>query len=409
VALTGRGPGHVAIVGGGPAGAQCARTLAERGLRVTLFEPRRAFEKACGGGLPARAVARYPFLADPRLPARLVRTCLVVAPSGREAIFALGDPLWVVSRADLHTFLIDRATAAGAARIAERVVAVDRTGPAWWLRTIADDRSQEPRGPFDFLVAADGAAGFCRRRLTGRVPRDGHLAQGIGYYLPGSVEDRIVLRFFEGLQGYLWVFPRLDHASAGICAPLGSRPVADLRALMDADLEARYGPTILSASRPYAALIPGAALSRAGDTVQGEGWALAGDAGDFVDPLTREGIYHAMRSGELLAGALAAGRPRDYAAAWARDGERELAWAAGHSGAFFSSPFIERLVRLCGASPSVARVMSDLIAGRQSYRSLKTRLILGAPRIGWEILARSNGRSPRGTRPRGPVSRARGS
>jgi flavin-dependent dehydrogenase len=407
--MSGHGAGHVAIVGGGPAGAQCARALAERGVRVTLFEPRHGHEKPCGGGLPARAFDRYPFLADPRLPARRIGSCLVIAPSGREAVFELADPIRVVSRADLHRFMIDRAVAAGATRIAGRVLTIDRTGGVWWLGAAAEGHAPERRGPFDFLVAADGAAGSCRRRLAGAPARGGSLAQGIGFHLPGPVEDRIVLRFHERLHGYLWVFPRLDHASAGICATLGSRSAAGLRALLETDLRARYGAAALAAARPYAALIPGAPAAPDGTATQGEGWALAGDAGDCVDPLTREGIYHAMRSGDLLAAALAAGRPREYAAAWAREAAPDLAWAAGHSAGFFSTPFIERLVRLCGASATVARVMSDLIAGRQPYRRLKARLVLNAPRIGWELLAGATARRRRNAPPADRVSRDRDS
>jgi flavin-dependent dehydrogenase len=33
-------------------------------------------------------------------------------------------------------------------------------------------------------------------------------------------------------------------------------------------------------------------------------WALVGDAAGFVDPLTGEGIYYAIKSADLLAGAL---------------------------------------------------------------------------------------------------------
>jgi flavin-dependent dehydrogenase len=105
-----------------------------------------------------------------------------------------------------------------------------------------------------------------------------------------------------------------------------------------------------------------------------------------VDPLTREGIYYALRSGDLLAEAIAAGDPRSYAAAWEREAGRELAWAASHGGAFFRARFIERLVALCSASGAIARVLSDLIAGRQPYRTLRARLILNAPRVGWDIL-----------------------
>jgi 2-polyprenyl-6-methoxyphenol hydroxylase-like FAD-dependent oxidoreductase len=39
----------------------------------------------------------------------------------------------------------------------------------------------------------------------------------------------------------------------------------------------------------------------------GPGWALAGDAGLVMDPITGQGIGHAFRDAELLAGALEAG------------------------------------------------------------------------------------------------------
>src|SRR2546423_12918447 len=47
-------------------------------------------------------------------------------------------------------------------------------------------------------------------------------------------------------------------------------------------------------------------------TVVGKNWALVGDAAAFVDPLTGEGLFYAMRSGELLGKAIAEGNPQMY-------------------------------------------------------------------------------------------------
>lgn len=397
---------RVAVIGGGPGGARCAQRLAEAGCAVSLFEPRSHFEKACGGGIPARGIERYPYLLDPRLPGKEIRACLLVAPSGREARFPLRDPLYVFSRADLHGYMLDRAVTAGARWVRARVLSFRREAGGWLVRTVVPcssatpeaDRPEEVHAPFDFLVAADGAAGSARRKLSPGTSR-GNMAQGLGWYLPGISEEFITLKFYAGLEGYLWVFPRPDHASAGICAPLGALPAADLKGLMDRFLEARYPDGILERSEPYAALIPGASAHGPDAPSSGDGWAVVGDAGRFVDPLTREGIYYAMESGDLLADALISGRPERYSESWSRRFAPELSRAAGVAGRFFDARFLERLVFLGGRSPAIARVLSDLIAGRQPYRSLRRRLVLTAPVVGMNLVARAF--APRGPRPAG--------
>jgi len=77
----------------------------------------------------------FPFLHDARLPARTLRTCRLIAPSGAAATIPLREPLYVFRRADLHQFLLERAAQAGARLAAERVVAFGparaRPGPPW--------------------------------------------------------------------------------------------------------------------------------------------------------------------------------------------------------------------------------------------------------------------------------------
>ncbi len=375
----------VAIIGGGPAGAHAAHRLRGAGFEVTLFEPKTRFEKACGGGIPARGIQAYPFLDDPRLPARKIQRCRILSPSGAESLVRLDDPLLIFSRADLHAFLLRRAVEAGALLHVARVTGFDRGAGGWSLSVATTEGKPASQGPFDFLVAADGASGCARRRLVPDLKHDG-LAQGIGYFVPGLFEPEITLKFFRGLEGYLWIFPRPDHASAGICGRLGATSADSLRAMMDGFLRARYGGEVLRGCGRYSALIPGAPREPGRLILSGAGWAAIGDAGRCVDPLTREGIYFALRSADCLADALQRGRPEEYATNLARDPGRELAWAARHSAGFHDPRFIDRLVALCGRSPRAAAILADMINGRQPYRSLKRRLLMAAPAIGWQVL-----------------------
>src|SRR3989475_2395988 len=185
----------VAVIGGGPGGAQCARRLAEAGLRVTVFEPRAHFEKACGGGIPIRGMHHFPFLIDARLPGKEIRECLVVSPSGREARFPLMDPLYVFSRADLHSLMLARATSAGAVWARARVVSFHRAGSesgggpgavAWGVRASPPGGGDTSAfGPFDFLIGAGGAAGGAPGpAFPGRNPKN--QIQGNRQHLPGG-------------------------------------------------------------------------------------------------------------------------------------------------------------------------------------------------------------------------------
>ena len=386
---------RVAVIGGGPSGAHCAYRMADVGLDVTLFEHRTRFEKPCGGGLPARGLEAFPYLVDPRLPMKSVHRCSVVAPSGREVEISLHDPIYIFSRADLHRFMLDRAIERSVTLDRARVLSLSRipsgslrgdgVGCTQWLLRVTGESATREAGPFDFLVAADGATGTARRQLVGALSA-AELTQGIGYYIPGLSEERVVLKFFQQVEGYLWVFPRPGHSSAGICAPLGARPAAELWRLMDRFIAGRFGERTLSRSERYAALIPAPPRSpsdtRCAPSIMGNGWALIGDSAGSVDPLTQEGIYYGMLTGEILADCVARGRPGRYPEICFERFGRELGLARRMSRRFFDPSFTERLVMLSGLSPRIARILSDLVAGRQSYRTLKRRLVLNAPLVG---------------------------
>jgi flavin-dependent dehydrogenase len=106
---------------------------------------------------------------------------------------------------------------------------------------------------------------------------------------------------------------------------------------------------------------------------------LLGDAAGLVDPLTREGIYFALLSGQWAAEALAtvpaARASARYADRVMNEIHPELARAARLSRMFFAPAFSDQLVRALDESEEIRGVFVDLVGGVQPYRGLRRRLL----------------------------------
>ncbi len=106
---------------------------------------------------------------------------------------------------------------------------------------------------------------------------------------------------------------------------------------------------------------------------------LLGDAAGLVDPLTREGIFYALASGQWAADALIATSSARAASGYAdrvlSDMQPELARAARLSRLFFTPAFSSLLVRALDESQSIRDVFVDLVGGVQPYLGLRRRLL----------------------------------
>src|SRR5262249_6174725 len=93
--------------------------------------------------------------------------------------------------------------------------------------------------------------------------------------------------------------------------------------------------------------------------------------------ITREGIYFALASAGWAARALTASRDagREFAALVRDEAVAELSRAARMKDAFFRPAFAALLMRALRQRPAARSVIADLVAGTQSYRSLKARLL----------------------------------
>ncbi|HEY7472134.1 MAG TPA: NAD(P)/FAD-dependent oxidoreductase [Gemmatimonadota bacterium] len=361
---------RIGVVGGGPAGAYAAWQAAAQGHEVTLFDHRAPWEKPCGGGITVKAQDEFPWIADLVPRARSVTEFRFRSPHDHEVAFGCPRPTLIFARAEFDEAVREHAREAGARQLALKVQSVERGRSGWVLD------AQGERFEVDFLVGADGAVSRMRDVLVPEFPAFVN-SIAAGFFIPAELE-RIETKFFADARGYLWFFPRPDHLSVGLCLWGGESGAAAGRETRNRllDLLGAYYPDLdPGQGKGYGAFIPTIMDPACWKVPRGgRDWALVGDAGGFVDAITGEGIFYALRSARAWSRALAAGRPETYDGLWRSEFGDELARASSLVHRFYHPRFIERVIGFGSRSASVRRLLSDLVMGTQSYVTLRRRL-----------------------------------
>jgi len=358
------------IVGGGPAGAMCGEQLARAGHTVDIYDEHLAWEKPCGGGLTYKATQCFPFLLDNPLPKKLIQKVEIISAENQRAALDLPHPIVIYSRTILNGLLLDRARDAGCRIHHSRVQTVD---------TSTDKARYAVDGEWfqgDFIVLAGGA----RNQFlpgTRALARD-ELEMTQGYFVPQTA-DRILIKFLPEFEGYIWSFPRADHLSLGICGSMQAHTSTELREHLHRFAGTEKFET--ANAKFYSHVLPSPQVRTLSDrAVIGRNWALCGDAAAWVDPLTGEGLFYAMRSGEILGRSLADGCPEKYPAQVRSSFSLELEFAARivrrfYRGSFLGTAVTTRMVQFLQRNAVFRQLLSDLFCGTQDYTSLKQRVL----------------------------------
>ena len=361
---------EIVIIGGGPSGAMCGAELARTGHSVQIFDEHLAWEKPCGGGLTYKATQCFPFLLDNPHPKKLIRDVQIISGENQRVSLDLQHPIVIYSRTVLNGMLLDRAREAGCKIQQSRVQGVDTSDDKPRYSVDGDWRKA------DFLVLASGAR---NQMLPGIRPlsRD-ELEMTQGYYVP-QTSDEIIIKFMPNFEGYIWSFPRADHLSLGICGSMTAHTSTELRNHLHQFAASEKFST--ESAKFYSHVLPSPQERTLSDrAVVGRNWAMCGDAAAWVDPLTGEGLFYAMRSGDLLGRAIAEGCPEKYPARVKAAFSMELELAARivrrfYRGSFLGCSVTTRMVQFLQRNAVFRQLMSDLFCGTQDYSSLKQRVL----------------------------------
>jgi len=265
----------VVIVGASVSGNIAAYECAKRGLKVLVVErsdPAKGYRiKPCGGGLSQLAIDEFP------------QTEEFVIHKTRDLVNRYQDielitriPIYMTNRNDLDLGMADMAMAEGAEY---------RFGEAWY--TGNDDYDSE------WLI---GAGGVTCPVATGLGYKRERVPVKVAYFNDPkwNMADESEFMFYDGFQGYGWIFPKVDFIDIGLGGIDSGKRVKELYHQYLASHGHTGKPQWEAGWQIPMTWFPDERPIQ-GNTI------LCGDAANFVNPATGEGILLAMRSGRQAA------------------------------------------------------------------------------------------------------------
>jgi len=296
----------VIVVGGGPAGATAGAGCAQRGLRVALFERTRfPRHKVCGDVINPNC---WPVLERlgvaeriRKLPHHDVDGALFAA-TGTHAITIPLPPETIAVRRDLFdTALLDHARACGV-HVFENTTIHEISSDQ--RKVTAEEQYSARHG----IIGADGRnsivarkSGLTRRRRDG----NGHIAFQSHFHAPKALDHRVQLHLFRG--GYCGLV-RVDADRVNLCIvtdQCGARHHQDCKALFAHTVwQSPRFRALGIAPEPIEPLESAHPLQASMNVPARDGVFLVGDALRVMEPFTGQGIFFALRTGELAVEAI---------------------------------------------------------------------------------------------------------
>ena len=317
----------VLIIGAGPSGAVAAALLVKRGLSVRVLERQRFPRFSIGESLLTHCLDildEAGMLGAVHRAGFQYKNGALFVRGPHRAEFNFGDKFgtgyhytFQVPRANFDQLLADEAAAMGAdVRYEEEIVAADFSGDAPRLR-VRNAAGEERDFGARFVLDASGFGRVLPRLLALETPSILPPRRAFFTHIEDHIEptefDRQKIRVTvleRHPDVWFWLIPFSNgRASLGVVvgeewlAGMGERPNEDMlrgAIAQDADLAA-----LLRNARFDTPVNTLAGYSANVRTMHGNGWALLGNAAEFLDPIFSSGVTIALHSASMAAALVA--------------------------------------------------------------------------------------------------------
>lgn len=300
----------VIITGSGPAGSTAANLLSKKGFKVLLLEksvfPR---DKVCAGGLTPKTVklldeigiiSKEELILDTENVKKIKGVKVFLENISYTGNFE-GKFGAAVNRKHFDSLLTKQAVKAGALLIEQAAVfePIVEKGYVCGVKyaTVESGFKKINEARAKITIIAEGAASPLTRILSGF--KKSHAVRAVNTVCePKSGESGEYFEFYfekNLTPGYFWYFPfvaKKEYAAAGF----GIERKAEMKKEY-ARLHGKYLQGVNIVEPPKTWIIPCDYPKK----IAGDGWLIAGDAAGLCNPVTGEGIYYAVKSGEFAA------------------------------------------------------------------------------------------------------------
>jgi geranylgeranyl reductase family protein len=358
------------IVGAGPAGSSAARSAAKAGLDVLVLE-KEAFPryKPCGGALSDRAISLLDFPLPEELCERTITGARVhfhnnAIESHKGSLLST-----LVTRSKFDNFLLQKAQEAGCNLVTQKVEGYQAKEDHVEVRT------KRKKYKSQFFIISSGCQSRLKDDVQGRAARD---QCGVSIVTEiGEDDKKIEERLHSSLDfyldvaetGYGWIFPHKGYYSVGIggqASRLGNPKRTMLNFLNRLGFQGKC--------KLHGHMIPMGGFNR---RIGEDRILLAGDSAGFVDPFTGEGIYYAIRSGQIAAQTILNQDPAEVAGIYEencrKDFGEELSYAL-----WIAQNLDERRDAFLNALTENDVILNsylEISAGREKYRDFTEYLV----------------------------------